>query len=87
MAFMLGARTAVRITRMPVATASASKAVPNLLSRSRIKNFGATPRGVALRSCCATHGCDGMRVVPANTTLRVASSMNTSVKMGRKNKS
>ena len=43
--------------------------------------------GVALRSCCATHACDGMRVVAANTTLRVASSMNTSVKMGRKNKS
>jgi hypothetical protein len=43
--------------------------------------------GVALRGCCATHACDGMRVVAANTTLRVASSMNTSVKMGRKNKS
>ena len=37
MAFMFGARTAVRRIRMPVARASASKAAANLSSRPRIK--------------------------------------------------
>jgi len=78
---------AMRSIRMPVARASASKAVPNLSSRSRIKNRGAAPNGVALRSCCVTHAWDGTRVVAANMILRLASSMNTSAKIGRKNTS
>lgn len=75
------------VIRMPVARASASKAVPNLSSRSRIKNRGAAPKGVALRSCCVTHACGGKRVVAACMTLRVANSMNTNAKIGRKNTS
>jgi hypothetical protein len=85
--FMSGACTAARITRMPVARASASKLVPNLSSRSRIKNRGAVRNAVALRSCCVIHACEGPRVVAASTTLRVASSMKTNAKIGRKNTS
>jgi hypothetical protein len=54
---------------------------------NRIRNRGAAPKGVALRSCCVTHACDGKRVVAACMTLRVASSMNTNAKIGRKNTS
>ena len=59
MAFMSGACTAARINRMPVARASALKLVPNLSSRSRIKNRGAVPNAVVLRSCCVTHALRG----------------------------
>ncbi len=60
---------------------------PELSSLSRIKNRGAAPEEVALRSCCVTQACDGKRVVATSTTMRVASSMNTNAKFERKNTS
>ena len=49
-----GERTGHLMTRMPAPRAARSKSPPNLLSRSRMMNWGPSPKGVAFRSCCAT---------------------------------
>jgi hypothetical protein len=45
-AFRSGVRTAVLMTRVPTALAARSKSLPNLSSRSRIRNRGPSPNGV-----------------------------------------
>jgi hypothetical protein len=50
--------------------ATRAKQGPNLLSLSRIRYFGASPYGVASRSCWATQASVGDRVTPTWITFR-----------------
>ena len=54
----------------PAPSATRSNVGPNFSSRSRIRNLGATPSIVALRSCCAVHSWVGWRVAARWTTRR-----------------
>jgi hypothetical protein len=78
-AFARGARTGVRITRMPSGRKTSSKLAVNLASRSRIKNLTAFVRLAStsdrLRACWVTHSRTGLAVTPATYTLLVSSSM------------
>src|SRR5260221_13554740 len=49
---------------MALAFATRAKAVPNLLSLSRIRRWGCSPKGVAARNCWATHASVGAAVTP-----------------------
>jgi hypothetical protein len=68
----------------PTPRATRSKSRPNLSSRSRIRIRGPTPKGVALRICCATHVALGSRVTPTWRTLREPRSMMKNAKIGRR---
>ncbi len=59
----------------PLAAATRAKVGPYLLSLSRISHRGASPNGVASRSCCATQASVGWRVTPTCTTRREPSAM------------
>ena len=65
-AFAFGARTGVRITRVPSLLKTASKARLNLLSRSWIRNRHRAPRSSRfiskLRACCSIHPPSGLLV-------------------------
>ena len=71
-AIALGARTGVRMIRMPALANPASKAAVNLLSRSRIKNrnrSAPSPRSInRLRACWVTQAPVGRAVIPATCT-------------------
>ncbi len=82
-AFALGARNGVRRIFVPAAFATASNALPNLSSLSRMRNRGPCPHGVAFLSCCAVQTCEGDRVPETWTTLREPSSMMRKAKIGR----
>ncbi len=49
---------------MPLVAATRAKQDPNLLSQSRMRYFGACPKGVASLSCCAVQASVGNRVTP-----------------------
>jgi hypothetical protein len=67
--FARGARTGVRRMRMTSLVNTASKALVNLVSRSRIKNLNVarrSPRFITrLRACWATHAPLGWVVIPS----------------------
>jgi len=67
--------------------ATRAKQGPNLLSLSRIRYFGASPYGVASRSCWATQASVGDRVTPTWITFRDLSSTTKKEKSGRKKRS
>jgi hypothetical protein len=81
-AFARGARTGVRIVRMPSERNTSSNAAVNLLSRSWIKNRIGSARStnvsIRFRACWVAHSPVGFAVIPARYTCRVESSMNTS---------
>ena len=81
-AFARGARTGVRIVRMPSERNTSSNPAVNLLSRSWIKNrigsLRSTNVAMMLRACWVAHSPVGFAVMPARCTCRVAISMNTS---------
>ncbi len=62
MGFRLGELGGFFTTSMPVPSATASNALPNLSSLSRMRYFGPSPHGVASRSCCVTQASVGQRV-------------------------
>ncbi len=74
-AFARGARTGVRSTSMWLPTATRANCGPNVASLSRIMKRGATPNGVASRTCWATHALVGCRVTPTWTIRREPRSM------------
>ena len=67
--------------------ATRAKQGPNLLSLSRIRYFGASPYGLASRSCWATQASVGERVTPTWITFRDSSSTTKKAKSGRKKRS
>src|SRR5215467_9389787 len=69
---------------MPLVVATRAKHDPNLESLSRIRYFGACPKGADSRSCCATLASVGDLVTPTWMTLRDFSSMRKKAKSGRK---
>jgi hypothetical protein len=81
-AFARGARTGVRIVRMPSERNTSSNPAVNLLSRSWIKNridsVRSTSVSMMFRACCVAHSPVGFGVIPARDTCRIESSMNTS---------
>ena len=79
-----GARNGVRNTRLPLTRATWSNWTPNSSSLSRMMNRGASPNGVAFRSCCAVHRLVGARVTPTWTTLREPCSTMKRSNTGRK---
>src|SRR6266536_4337132 len=78
-AFARGARTGVRIVRMPSERNTSSNAAVNLLSRSWIRNrigcVGSTTVSMMLGACWVADSPVGFAVIPARYTCRVASSM------------
>jgi hypothetical protein len=64
-----------RLAEAPWATASNER--PNLQSLSRIRNLGAWPGGVRLRSCCASQFDVGSVVDVVSSSRRVSKCMTT----------
>ncbi len=82
-AFARGARIGVRSTSMPLPVATAAKCPPYFASLSRIRNLGASPNGVASRSCWAAHASVGDRMTPTCTLRREPSSVMKNANSGR----
>jgi hypothetical protein len=81
-AFARGARTGVRMTRMPSERNTSSKLGVNLLSRSRTRKHSGCSRSASvitrLRACWVTQRSCGFAVTPPRCTRRLASSMKKS---------
>ncbi len=86
-AFARGALIGVRSTSIPLPTATAAKCEPYFASLSRIRYFGASPNGVASRSCWATHASEGECVTPTWIMRRDPSSVMKNAKIGVKHTS
>jgi hypothetical protein len=72
---------------MPELLATRAKRGPNRIALSRIRNLGASPKGVASRNYWATQASVGWRVTPTGMTFRVFSSMMKKAKSERKKRS
>ena len=82
MALARGARTGVRMIRMPSDRKTSSKLAVNLASRSRMSHLAGTGRSASAqaswRACWVTQASVGLAVTPATWTFREPCSMKKS---------